>query len=303
MWRERRRMRSWMKGVVPVLVSGLALSVPTAATAQPVTLQVTLTNRAPVGGTYLTPLWFGFHDGGFDVYDLGQDVAGTFVEALAEDGVLMPTTGINTPTIMPTFAASGRGFAQGALMGPGSTLPDGSPRPIGPIAPGQTVSMLVTLERTRATYFSFGSMVIPSNDFFIANDDPRAHLVFDASGAFHALDFSVLGSAILDAGTEPNTESMETTAFFPGPNLGRGEAEGGSTQAARGYIPNGPILTYAPNGVRNFGNANFLAPGYQVASISVSTVPEPGSMALVAVGLGLTGAIGYRRRRSAGSGT
>jgi hypothetical protein len=283
--------------LVPALACGVALSVPDVGRAQLVTVQVTFTNLAPSGGTYLTPVWFGFHDGGFDIADPGQNAAGTFVETLAEDGVLMPTPGIGAPTIMPAFAASGRGFAQGALMGPGSTLPDGSPRPMGPIAPGQSVSMQVVLDRSRATYFSYGAMVIPSNDFFIANLDPRAHLMFDASGAVQSLDFIIPGSAVLDAGTELNTESMQTTAFFPGPNLGQGEGEGGTIQNASGYIPGGPVLTYAPNGVRVFGNAQFSVPGYRIGSIAVAVVPEPSTWALLGTGLLALGGMARRRTK------
>ena len=298
MWRAMRRSRAQVKGLVPVLACALVLPMAREARAQPVSVVVTFTNRAPIGGTYTTPFWFGFHNGNFDIYDLGQNAEGTFVEPLAEDGVLMPTPGINDPTIMPAFTASGQGYAQGALLGPGSTLPDGSPRPPGPIAPGQSVSMQLTLDRSRMTYFSFGTMVIPSDDFFVANADPRAHMVFDAAGNFRPLDFLILGSAVLDAGTEPNTESMQTTAFFPGPNLGQGQAEGGTVRSAGGYIPNGPILTYAPNGVRIFGNAQFSAPGYQIGSVSVAVVPEPGTVSLLAIGLGLTGVLAYRVRRS-----
>ena len=293
---ETRGSRVWLKGLVPVLACGLALAAPDEGAAQPVTVQVTFTNLAPIGGTYVTPVWFGFHDGGFDIADFGQNAAGTFVEALAEDGVLMPTPGVSTPTIMPAFTASGRGFAQGALMGPGSTLPDGSPRPMGPIAPGQSVSMQVTLDPSRLTYFSFGTMVIPSNDFFVANLDPRAHLLFDGSGAVRPIDFVIAGSSVLDAGTEPNTESMQTTAFFPGPNLGQGESEGGTIQNAGGYIPGGPILTYAPNGVRVFGNAQFTAPGYRIGSIAVAVVPEPSTWALLGTGLLAVGGMARRRR-------
>jgi hypothetical protein len=286
----------WLNGLVPVLACGLALAAPDEGAAQPVTVQVTFTNLAPIGGTYVTPVWFGFHDGGFDIADLGQNAAGTFVESLAEDGVLMPTPGVSAPTIMPAFTASGRGFAQGALMGPGSTLPDGSPRPMGPVAPGQTVSMQVTLDPSRLTYFSFGTMVIPSNDFFVANLDPMAHLLFDGSGAVRPLDFVVAGSDVLDAGTEANTESMQTTAFFPGPNLGQSDGEGRTIQNAGGYIPGGPILTYAPNGVRVFGNAQFTAPGYRIGAFSVAVVPEPSTWALLGTGLLAVGGMARRRR-------
>jgi hypothetical protein len=286
----------WLNGLAPVLACGLALAAPDEGAAQPVTVQVTFTNLAPIGGTYVTPVWFGFHDGGFDIADLGQNAAGTFVESLAEDGVLMPTPGVSAPTIMPAFTASGRGFAQGALMGPGSTLPDGSPRPMGPVAPGQTVSMQVTLDPSRLTYFSFGTMVIPSNDFFVANLDPMAHLLFDGSGAVRPLDFVVAGSDVLDAGTEANTESMQTTAFFPGPNLGQSDGEGRTIQNAGGYIPGGPILTYAPNGVRVFGNAQFTAPGYRIGAFSVAVVPEPSTWALLGTGLLAVGGMARRRR-------
>ena len=32
-------------------------------------IQVTVTNNAPAGGAYLTPVWLGFHDGSFDSYN------------------------------------------------------------------------------------------------------------------------------------------------------------------------------------------------------------------------------------------
>jgi hypothetical protein len=76
----------WLNGLAPVLACGLALAAPDEGAAQPVTVQVTFTNLAPIGGTYVTPVWFGFHDGGFDIADLGQNAAGTFVESLAETG-------------------------------------------------------------------------------------------------------------------------------------------------------------------------------------------------------------------------
>lgn len=250
-------------------------------------VRVSVTNLAPAGGAYLTPLWFGFQDGNFDTYNKGQNVAATFVESLAEDGVINPATGINNPTIMPAFNASGHGFAQGAITGPGSTLPDGSARPPGPLAPGQTAkSAAINLNSAIVNYFSYGAMVIPSNDFFIANDDPKAHPIFDALGNFQPLNFFVLGSDVLDAGTEPDTESMDTAAFFPGPNLGKGGNENGTVHSAQGYIPDGPILTYAPNGTPVFGNADFTAPGYRVAEIRVTVVPEPATLLLFALGMG-----------------
>ena len=54
-------------------------------------------------------------------------------------------------------------------------------------------------------YFSFASMVIPSNDAFIGNGDPLAYELFDVNGIFNGpLTIDIVGSDIYDAGTEVN---------------------------------------------------------------------------------------------------
>ena len=63
-------------------------------------------------------------------------------------------------------------------------------------------------------FFSYASMVIPSNDAFIASADPTAHAVFDELGNFVGGSFVVYGSRVRDAGTEVNDESC---ANIPGP--------------------------------------------------------------------------------------
>ena len=52
---------------------------------EPVHVKVTVENLAPENGTFLTPAWIGFHDGGFDSYD-GGAAASAGLERIAEDG-------------------------------------------------------------------------------------------------------------------------------------------------------------------------------------------------------------------------
>ncbi|MGH2415537.1 MAG: spondin domain-containing protein, partial [Microcystaceae cyanobacterium] len=58
-------------------------------------------------------------------------------------------------------------------------------------APGETETATVTLKGTAAQnrYFSFAAMVFPTNDGFIANDDPQAIEIFNESGAFLGANF------------------------------------------------------------------------------------------------------------------
>ena len=130
----------------------LLLAVQTTAFSAPVTFQVTLENFGPNGGVALTPLWVGFHSGNFDIYDVGSPAA-SFLERLAEDG--------NTAPITTAF-----GNANGRVQG---TLPM-------PVFPGQSAVSSFTLESSGGVnnFFSYAAMVIPSNDFFVANADPLA---------------------------------------------------------------------------------------------------------------------------------
>jgi hypothetical protein len=103
-----------------------------------------------------------------------------------------------------------------------------------------------------------------SNDFWIANGNPMEYLVVDEEGNFIGQDFTVMGCSVLDAGTEVNTESTESTAFFGQSVPDTGDVEGGVVTSATGFIPGGPILSS-----EMFANADFTVEGYEVARIEV----------------------------------
>lgn len=215
----------------------------------PSTVTVSVENLSPDNGAFLTPLWFGFHDGTFDTYDRGRPVS-PGLESLAEDGA--------TELISQEFDLAGFGTVQGTILGG-----DGTP---GPIDPGETATFTVELDPNDpgSRFFNYASMVIPSNDFFIANGNERAHPIFDEAGNFIGADFIVFGSNVLDAGSEVNDEIPANTAFFGQMAPNTGVDENGVVQLAEGFMPNGPILSSA-----DFSNADFTAEGFQVARIRV----------------------------------
>ena len=191
----------------------------------------------------------GIHNGTFDIYDrnvaadalLGSGV----VEALAEDG--------NNGPITATFDARNPGQPQANVTAPG-----------GPFQPGSRAAITFQVNPSVDRYFSYGSMVIPSNDFFVANGNPLAHPVFDEYGKFVADDFIVAGSEVLDAGTEINNEVASDTAFLnqAGPNIGPGE--GGVVVLAQGFAAPGTVQF--PDGILNhpaLARSDFTAPGYR----------------------------------------
>ncbi|HAV65585.1 MAG TPA: hypothetical protein DCY13_24815, partial [Verrucomicrobiales bacterium] len=229
------------------------------AIAASVDVEVTVENLAPANGTYLTPFWAGFHDGTFDTYNQGSP-ASTGLERLAEDG--------DTGPLSADFTASATGATQGTLNA------------IGPIPPGGKVSKRFSLDpqSSLARYFSYASMIIPSNDAFVANGKPTAHQIFDAGGGFLGADFVIQGSAVLDAGTEVNDELPANTAFFGQSAPDTGTAQGGNVDAHPGFnaAGSGGILDDPM-----FSAADFLAPNHQVARIRVTLLPpKPASVAV-----------------------
>ncbi len=227
---------------------------------------VTLRNLAPVNGTLQTPVWIGFHDGQFDTYDSGSAADLFFpttnaLERLAEDG--------NNDPINTAFTAQGFGSVQSVLAG--SFTP-------GPLAAGESVSATFRLDPAAATsrYFSYASMVLPSNDAFIANGNPLTHQIFNGAGAFFATDFTVTGAEVLDAGTEVNDELPANTAFFGQASPDTGVDENGLVGAHPGFLTaaTGTILDDP-----NFAAADFTQVGYEMLSVSfsVETTPSLGS--------------------------
>ena len=225
------------------------------------TVTVTIENLAPQNGGLLTPVWVGFHNGTFDTYDSGSPAAPE-LERLAEDG--------NTEPLANAFNGGGIGTAEATIPGPG-----------GPLAPGDMATMNFVIDGSlpESRYFSYASMVIPSNDAFIANGNPQAHEIFDAAGNFLGADFIVLGAEVLDAGTEVNDEIPANTAAFGQAAPDTGVDENGNVGLHPGLLPagSGGILDDPM-----FAAADFTADGYQVARITIT--PEPGAAALLGLG-------------------
>lgn len=237
---------------------------------------VTIENLAPAQGTYQTPFWVGFHNGQFDLFDMGA-AASPGLERLAEDGT--------TATLSGEFLASGFGAQDGVIGG-------------GPIAPGQIVSIKLTLDglSSLSHYFSFASMVIPSNDAFVGNGNPLEHRIFASDGTFLGADFFITGAQVYDAGTEVNDELPDSTAFFGQTVPNMGTIEGGLVSLHQGYLGSSanpfttPLILAAPM----FAGADFTLAGYPIARITITgeVIPAHGAAALLLV----AAAAGRRKR-------
>ena len=230
--------------------AAFSLAFAAAASVHGAGVKVIIENLAPDNGTWLTPFWVGFHDGSFDTHDVGSP-ASMELERLAEDG--------NTGPMSEVFMMSGAGNAQGTII---------SSEGIPPLAPGESATMTFILDGTDPMnrYFSFASMVIPSNDAFIGNDGPTAHQIFDGEGDFLGAFIMIYGSDVKDAGTEINDELPEHTAFFGQSEPDSGVDENGVVHYHAGYMPlgSGGILDDPM-----FANADFTQGGYEVARITI----------------------------------
>ncbi len=209
-------------------------------------VEVTITALVPSDGVFLTPVWIGFHDGTFDLYDRDAP-ASAELERLAEDG--------NTGPLTDLFAVDAASGVQATVAGAA-----------GPLMAGETVRYVTELDPAVHRYFSYSSMIIPSNDAFIANGNPLAHRVFDPSGNLTSFTATIYGREVLDAGTEVNDEAEESTAALGQAAADTGTVEGGVVTLHPGLIPGGRVLTARPNG-------DFTVPGYPIARITISRAP------------------------------
>ena len=237
-----------------------------------VRLEITVENLGAAEGIFLTPVWVALHDGGFDLFDLGG-VASAGLESLAEDGA--------AGTLNAEFSAVQPAGEAGLVFGG-----DGVP---GILDPQETASLVVEVDDpTSAQFFSFATMVIPSNDAFLASeDDPTAFRVFGAGGSFVGpLEIVLDGNDVLDAGTEANTETDAAFLNQAAPNTG--VDENGTVGAHVGFNgseanPLGaPVNILSGSAVNAAGGnidptaADFTRNGgsEQLLRISIDLVPE-----------------------------
>ena len=254
-----------------ILSAGILSTTVLASAASAATLEVSITNNSQTDGLFLTPVLSIFHDGTFDAFDEGA-AASAGVEAIAEggnvSGVLGDATAAGANAQVATNAA---GFAGAPL-----------------IDPGESATLLFDVN-PNDRYFSFLSMVIPSNDLFIGNDNPLAYEVFDLAGAFTNIGtISVYGGDVWDGGTEANDN--EGAAFNPG---------GGTATETTDVISRLSSLSFLLGEERGAGGTVGSTQGAQelLATIEISAVPLPAGLPMLAGGLGLLG-FAARRRKS-----
>lgn len=240
---------------------------------------VQVKNVAPENGVFFAPVWVGFHGGTFDLFDAGKPLpAGSTFEQLVEDG--------NPETLQVTFLTAAPDGVDGFVAAP-QGFPD-----VPVFEPGEQGSTTFVLDPTLHRYMSFAAMILPSNDAFIANDNPQVIELFDATGKFKGKQvITVLGADVWDAGTELNNE--KDAAFLDQSDPGAGVSTAEPVKLHPGFIGsrNDPGLNVTPIilGAHLSGDiyfdriaADFTQPDAVVAQITI--IPEPATVVLLLAG-------------------
>lgn len=256
-----------------------------AGVASATTLEITVTNDAAPGGFILTPMFVAFHDGAFDTYDVGE-AASPGLELLAElgdtSGAASELAAVDPDAVSAVVAAA-----------------DGTPPPI---EVGETGAATIEVEDPAANRFmSFLSMLVPTNDTFVGNGDPRALEIFDEMGAFLGDQTVVItGAQVRDAGTEVD-DPADGPAFAEGVDATLGTEEGDTVQTVTSLAEFDGLA--AANGTTLSGDFDFSADpsAFAVATITVSAmgdvapIPVPAAAPLLLLGLGALGLAARRR--------
>ncbi len=226
-------------------------------------IEISVTNLNPSDGSLLTPVVLATQNGIYDQFDVGS-AASESIERLAEDGA----TG---PRIAAAIGSGGVGEAQATP---------------GVLQPGQRQTLTFFADPTDplTQYLSYASMVIPSNDAFIGNDDPMQLDLFDDDGNLirrvGANAFIVTGNDVYDAGTEVNDEIPENTAALAQSAPNTGVTEGGVIRQHEGFQGSqrfggdiGNVLTARPG-------SDFTVPGFEVLRIEIDAAANETGFAL-----------------------
>jgi len=251
-----------MRILLSAVLASATLAAP-AAHARLVDVTVTVENLAPANSVSFAPLRFGFHNGTFDAFNEGA-VATAPIISVAEGGTATDW--------FPAFAAAEPNAVLGSTMGA--------------LLPGATFTTAAfRIDTSVNRYFTFGSMVVPSNDHFIGNDDPLEYRIFNPAGDLLIASIDQTSDEIWNAGSEATDAA--NAAFLVGGVNDQRTPEGGVVRFERDELSAFNGLTTAPGYI--FFNS--LTDGQLIYRITfnATAVPTPAAGALLAFGLlGLT---------------
>ena len=247
------------RGLALLVIFQLGNAVNCRAQEEAIPVTVEIENVAPENGVAITPVWVGFHSGSFDSYNGGL-AALPGLERVAEDG--------NTSLLSEQFSdfdPAGGGYTYVDNSGPAAEsrlVRTGDLRDMyrqdatlggAPLLPGEVASQQFLLRDDGSNdFFSYASMILPSNDFFIANGNPTAHDISTllAEGGSISFFIGVPNGGVNDAGTEKETFRFSAgNPLFPGRNLPDGQSE-----ANQGPAEGLPVLNVEGDAYEAFRN-------------------------------------------------
>jgi hypothetical protein len=260
-----------------VLCGAVVASITLAATARAVVvpLQVTVENLAPANSISFAPIRFGVGNGSFDTFNAGQAAFLLGQPTIATAPIVTVAEGGSGSTWFPAFSSAEPNANTGSVAGPG-----------GPFTPGASNSTIISVD-TANRFFTFASMVVPSNDFFVGNDSPTAFELFDANGDLVLNSIVQEARDIWDAGSE--TENPNNAAFLVIGNNDLRENENGVVHLNFAELSTFDGLVTAAGYTFD---ADLLSADTDILRITLAVVPEPASLAMV----GAMGAMMLRRR-------
>jgi hypothetical protein len=265
-------VRKSVKSISRLILPSLAVFAVVPAHAELRQVTVTVTNLAPANSVSFAPLRFGFNNGSFDAFNIGQ-IANAATISIAEGG--------SGSDWFPAFAAADPTAVLGSTMGA--------------LTPGASFTTRTFLvDTTLNPFFTFAAMVVPSNDFFIGNDDPMEYRLFDTAGNLLINNIDQAASDIWNAGSEAFDPA--NAAFVVGGNNSARTPENGVVGFNFSELSGFNGLTTAAGYTFN---SNLVANTavYRISFASVAAIPEAATWAQMIAGFIIVGGV-LRRRRS-----